>query len=255
VAPISGGFRPAERFAFVLVCYFDDSGTDKQSPFVTIAGYVAFLNAWDAFERIARAYLEEKNISCVHAKEFYSNDGEFKNWTINCRLEFLEGLYELLRPQVQLGISISCLKSQFVARKENTGLSKRQSPYGFAFTAAMNVIVGDGVLGPTARREGISFVLEDGNKNNSGIIKSYRRIKEQHKADFLKCISVVGKRSCVAIQMADLMAFFTRRQACAMEANGREPVDFDRYLVVMRKGIRDIGHAITDFQPACVDRP
>jgi hypothetical protein len=91
-----------------------------------------------------------------------------------------------------------------LARKADTGLSKRQSPYGIAFIAAMNAVLRDEVLGPIARRDGISFVLEGGNHNNSGIVESYQQIKQQHRADFLKSITTVSKSSCVAIQMADL---------------------------------------------------
>jgi hypothetical protein len=232
----------------VLVCYLDDSGTHKQAPFVTIAGYVAFLEAWEAFEKQALPYLHENNVACLHAKDFYSTNGDFENWKVDQKANFLDGLYKLFRPRVQMGVSMSCLKSQYLARKAESGLGKNQSAYGFAFAAAMNAILRDDTLGRIARWEGISFVLEDGNKNNSGIIESYYRIKKQYEAEFLGSISVVSKMQCAAIQMADLMAFFTRRQTEAMEANNREPIEFDRYLKIMRRGIRDVGHAITDFQ-------
>jgi hypothetical protein len=225
----------------------DDSGTGKESPFATMGGYVSHLTAWEAFEVKARAYMDAENVGCLHAKEFYSNDGEFKGWTVNRRIEFLEGIFDILRPHVQLGVSHSCLKAAHTARKADTGLGKNQSALGFAFVAVMNAILQDEQLGRDARFDGISFILEDGNLNNSGIIKSYGNIKQQHKADFLKSISVVGKRDCVAIQMADVMAYFSRRQACQMEANNREPVEFDKYLKIMQRGIRSIGRASTDF--------
>ena len=89
--------------------------------------------------------------------------------------------------------------------------------------------------------------LEDGNRNNSGIIKSYLNIKQIHKANFLKEIRVVGKRDCVAIQMADLMAFFSRRHVCQVEENNREPIELDKYLKIMVRGLRNVGRASTDF--------
>jgi len=232
----------------MLVCYLDDSGaTDKNVPFASIGGYISYKPAWDAFEPKARVYLAAENVSCVHAREFYSNDGEFRGWTVNRRIEFLEGLFEIFRPHVQLGISHSCLKAAHAARKADTGLGKNQSPLGFAFVAVLNDVVDDPELGRDARFDGIEFVLEDGNHNNTGIIKSYANIKRLHKADFLKEIRVVGKRDCVAVQMADLMAFFSRRQACQMETKGREPVEFDKYLKIMMRGIRNVGRASTDY--------
>jgi hypothetical protein len=197
---------------------------------------------------VAAPYIRGENISCVHAKELYSTKCEFEGWTWDRKRDFLTGLYDLLRPRVQMGISMSCLKSQYHARKKESGLGQNQSAYGFAFVAAMNAILKDETLGRIARWEGISFILECGNANNDGIIQSFRRIKKQYNADFLRSISEVGKRDCVAIQMADVFAFFTRRRANEMEANSREPpADFDRYLKVIRSGIRDVGRAVTDF--------
>jgi hypothetical protein len=232
----------------MLVCYLDDSGgTDRLVPFATLGGYVSYEAAWGAFEPKARAYLDAEKVTCVHAKEFYSNDGEFKGWKVDRRIDFLEGLFNIFRPHVQLGISHSCLKATHAARKADTGLGKNQSPLGFAFGAVLNDVVGDPELGRDVRFDGIQFVLEDGNHNNSGIIKSYANIKRQHKAHFLKEIRVVGKLDCIAIQMADLMAFFSRRLACQMEANNREPVEFDKYLKIMKRGIRTVGRASTDY--------
>jgi hypothetical protein len=164
-------------------------------------------------------------------------------------------LFKIFRPYAQLGVSHSCLKATHAARKADLGLGNNQSPLGFAFAAVLNDVVGDTVLGRDVKFDGIEFILEDGNHNNSGIIKSYTNIKRRHKADFLKEIRVVGKRDCIAVQMADLMAFFSRRQACQMEANGRKPVEFDKYLQIMMQGIRNVGRASTDFGGDSRHRP
>jgi Protein of unknown function (DUF3800) len=238
----------AGRLIVMLACYLDDSGaSDKSIPFATLGGYVAYKPAWEVFEPKARAYLASENVTCIHGKEFYSNDGEFKGWKVQRRIDFLEGLYDLFRPVAELGITHSCLKETHAARKADTGLGKNQSPLGFSFAAILNAVVDDPELGRDAKFDGIEFILEDGNNNNSGIIKSYSNIKRIHKADFLKEIRVVGKRDCVAVQMADLMAFFSRRHTCQMHANNREPIEMDKYLKIMVRGIRNIGHASIDF--------
>ena len=124
----------------MLVCYLDDSGaTDKTIPFATLGGYVTYEVAWKMFEPRARAYLRAEGVDCVHAKEFYSNRGEFKDWKVSRRIKFLEGLYKIFRPHVQLGITHSCLKANFLDRKAANGLGKNQSPLGFAFAAVLRV--------------------------------------------------------------------------------------------------------------------
>lgn len=232
-----------------LVCYLDDSGTDKENSLVTMAGYIGTADSWRAFEESAHTILDEHGISIVHAKELYSNDGEFAGWSIDKKCKFIQKLNAVLAPRVGLAISFSTLKNSFKKRQE--GRTKTQSPYGFCFSGVIDRLLKDDGFMKVVKQSGvnISFAIEDGNKNNNEILQRYMRLKEKHGSElsFLSDMAFVKKNSSIAIQMADLFAFFTRRHAVAMEKNNREPIEHHRYLTTLRMGIRDVGFAATDF--------
>ena len=233
-----------------LVCYLDDSGTDKANPFVTMAGYVGTVDAWRAFENEARPLLNEFGVSVVHAKEFYSNDNEYEGWSIDKRCDFIRRINAVLAPRVGLAVSFSTLKGNFV-ESPDPNRPRKQSPYGFCFQGLFEMLLRDDGFARTVKLPGvsISFVIEDGNPHNNEIQLNYERIKTEHKTalPFLGEMTIEKKASSIAIQMADLFAFFTRRQTIASERNSRVPVKNDRYLKILRQGIRDLGHAATGF--------
>jgi hypothetical protein len=48
IGPVLG--RDRDRSIVVLVAHLDDSGTDREAPVVTMAGYVSRLSQWSVFE-------------------------------------------------------------------------------------------------------------------------------------------------------------------------------------------------------------
>lgn len=233
-----------------IECYFDDSYDNNGVPIVTMAGYVSTLEAWKEFEEAVLSYFNMHNISVFHAREFHNTDGNFKGWTTCKKVSFLEGLFDLLAPKVAFGISFSALSDVHTQRKTETGLSKSQSAYGWCFNAILDRLLRDeGILeGINKHGATISLKIEEGNKNNSGILQLYGNIIEQYcLEDRLGSLEFIHKKQCFAIQMADAIAFYSRRHAQLCEANARRSMPFDRYLKIMCDRIPHIGILATDF--------
>lgn len=233
----------------MLVCYLDDSGTDSHNPLVTMAGYIGTVDAWEAFELQAAEFFTSWSISLLHGREFYNNDGEFKGWKIDDRLEFVRQFNRILAPRVGLAVSFSTLKSTFESHRGSK--HKVQSPYGCCFQGIIDQLLKDDGFAAVVKRPDvtISFMIEEGNNNNAEIFQRYQRLKHNHgkELSFLRDMVFVEKNSSIAIQAADLFAFLSRRQAVTMERNNREPIKHHQYLAALRKDIRDIGFAATDF--------
>ena len=235
----------------VLVCYLDDSGTDAANPLVAIAGYIGTVDAWRAFESDAAIITREFQVNDLHGKALHDGEGDFEGWTIAKKSEFIRRINEVLAPRVGLAISFATLKSSFRERQENR--PRVQSPYGLCFTGVLDLLLKDESFLSVIERPGmtISFVIEEGNPNNQEILQKYQRMKRRHpdKMKFLSGMAFAPKGSSIAIGVADLFAFLTRRHAVAMERGGRTPIDPSPYLAILRTGIRDIGFAATDFAP------
>lgn len=232
-----------------LVCYLDDSGTNPQDKIVALAGFIGTIDSWAAFEVDAQRIMDEYGVTYIRGMDIYQNDGEYKNWTIDKKCEFISRLNQALVPNVGLVISCSTLRANYSERAK--GRPQIQSSFGFCFEMLFHLLIKDeGFRSAVSEpRVDLSFIIEDGNSHNDEVFQRYERLKQNHGSDlpFFAGMSFVKKRSSIAIQMADLCVFLTRRHAEAMEKNGRQPTERHRYLDALLSGIRPVGRVSTDF--------
>lgn len=230
-----------------LICYLDDSD-HIDHPAVTIAGYVASEKSWSLFEERAGEYLRKHKIASIHAMDFENHKGEFKGWEPPERLAFLTGLCSILRTHVILGVSASTYKDAHRMAKARTGQGKNQSAYGWSFTAAQDLLLKDTGIRARLRTERLSYVIEDGNKHNAGVLRSFGAIKKEHNLSQVDSMTFAKKNSTIALQMADVLAFYTRRHVAAMDRNNQQQVEYSPALKVLTGcGIHYLGRAATDF--------
>ena len=60
----------------MLVCYLDDSGTDRQNRLVTLAGYIAKEDQWSAFEAEVEPIFGRYGVKVLHTVDLHNTDGE-----------------------------------------------------------------------------------------------------------------------------------------------------------------------------------
>lgn len=230
-----------------LTCYLDDSD-HIDHPAVTMAGYVASDKSWALFEERTGEYLRKHKIASVHAMDFENHKGEFKGWAPPERMAFLAGLCAILRTHVILGVSVATYKDAHRQAKARTGRGQNQSPYGQSFTATQDLLLKDTGIRNRLRAERLSYVIEAGNKNNAGILRSFEAIKKEHNLSQIDSMTFAKKNSTIALQMADVLSFYTRRHVAAMDRSNRQQVEYSPALKVLTGcGIHYIGRASTGF--------
>jgi hypothetical protein len=241
-----GGTSTADK-PMALTCYLDDSD-HFEDPAITMAGYVASGHSWRLFEERAAKYLREHGVSSVHAMDLENHKREFRGWEPQRRASFLTGLCTILRSHVILGVSVSTYKDAHKKAKERTGLSLNQSPFGWCFAAVQTLLLRDAGLQHRMKTERLSYVIEDGNKHNAGVLLSFEAIKREHNLTQIESMTFAKKNSSIALQMADLLAFYTRRHVTQRERNKQQQVEFAPMLKILTScGIRYTAQAATDF--------
>lgn len=212
----------AARIFTVLACYLDDSGKDPQSSITTVAGYIAREDAWRAFEAEVEPIFGEKKVPILHAKQLADTDGCFKRWSVLQKQAFVARTYQVMARHVMLGMTMSAIKATYKEQVGKTNQKRSLSPYTFCFNVIIDWIMTDIRLGRT-HDEGVAFFLETGHENNAEAEQEFHTIRAQHKIEHaLRSISFVPKDNCRAIQVADLLAFYLRRDSAAMEKAERE---------------------------------
>jgi len=114
------------------------------------------------------------------------------------------------------------------------------SQLAFAFNWMIDRVLTDPLVGKDAYEQGVAFILETGHENNPDAERCFHAVREQHKLDMLRSISFVPKQSCRAIQVADLLAFYSRRNSAAMEKAGPRK----RHKVEAEAVLKIIGEAV-----------
>jgi hypothetical protein len=202
----------------MLVCYLDDSGKDPQNPITTIAGFVADAEEWVKLEAAVEPIFTGYGVPVFHASDLHNTDGIFRDWKFIKKQSFVYKICLAMSPHVPLGVSMSALKATYKARASESSRKRTVTPYTFCFNVIIDWILRDIRVGRKANTEGLSVVLEAGHENNAEAEQCFYNVRKQHNLDdVLRSISFVCKENCRAIQMADLLAFYSRRHGAAMQ--------------------------------------
>jgi hypothetical protein len=213
----------------VLTCYLDDSGKDPQNPITTVAGYIAREDAWQAFEQEVEPIFAERQVSILHAKDLRNTDGDFKN--------------------------MSALKRSYqehaLQRAAATPSRRTVTPYTFCFQVVVDWILRDVRIGRAANTEGVALVLEDGHENNGQAEREFHWVRKHYGLEnVLHSIRFEPKESCRAIQYANLLAFYSRRDGVALlkaQNDSSEAYEMDIMLKIILEGVPHRGFVATGF--------
>jgi hypothetical protein len=152
-----------------------------------------------------------------------------------------------------MGVSMSALKGQYKIRAAESGRKRSSTPYTFCMNAIVDWILRDIRTGHAANTEGVALILETGHENNEEAKQSFDEIRRMHRIEhLLHSVSFVSKESCRAIQLADLLAFYSRREGVALERAKREGLDtypMETMMRIISENLPHRGFVATDFGP------
>ncbi len=251
LASIGACQRDIREWLRVLVCCLDDSGKDPQNPITTIAGYIARDTEWALFETEVEKWFSEFNVKILHAKDLHHTDGEFEGWPILKKQAFVARICQARNPHIMMGMSMSALKSTYQNRAEESGRKRTVTPYTFCFNVIIDWILRDIRIGRAAHDEGVALILESGHENNPEAEQEFHAIRKLYNLEhILHSISFVLKESCRAIQLADLIAFYSRREGVAQQVakkEGKEDYKSDVMLRIITENLPHRAKVATDF--------
>jgi hypothetical protein len=235
----------------VLTCYLDDSGTSNE-PFVTIAGYLGPYPNWIAFESAAHPILDKARVSVVHGRKLYNTKGDFAGWKIRKKEKFVSALQEKLKEPVLFGMTYSIEKQAYERAKLVHGKNKNESAYGYAFRIVMDTIFRSKEVRDAFAKKGwrTNIVIEQGNANNSDANRIYnQQLVHTPYGKLLGGFSEAPKDSTISLQMADLLAFYSRRHVELCERKGKFVPENSVFSVIAHAGIPIANAVANDFHP------
>jgi hypothetical protein len=216
---------------------------------MTMAGYIALAEDWARFEERAQPVFRRHGINVLHAVDLRATKREFAEWTRDKKETFIAELFSVAAGTVIMGISVSVRKQSYKDAARRTELNKNISTYGQCFNLIINQILSEPFLSSLAFEGGLFFVVESGNENNNGLVRHFNELVKLHNlGNVLRSITFVPKDHCMAIQLADCLAFYSRRDGVAAEeareANFSE-MPLDSILEIMVRSLPHKGTVVT----------
>jgi Protein of unknown function (DUF3800) len=233
----------------VLISYLDDSGTDPVSSMIVVAGYVGHYPNWVMFENKARPILADENVSMLHGKELYQTKPPFDGWSMKRKHEFVLKLQEKLATAALFGVVHAVRKENFVAAKQrDKNLSVNESAFGTCFRAVADTILNATPVAKAIKSgQKLSFILEQGNKNNHDALRIYNEFNRELGFS-LGGLSFASKNSSVSLQMADLLAYYLRRYANGCDRAGTYVQEPEMIKILKRGKIPVSGIVAVGFE-------
>lgn len=153
-------------------CYLDDGGTSGL-PVVTLAGFVGTLSNWESLEPKLDAIMDRFGVPVFHTKEFQDTKPPFQGWSKIKKRNFAEEIFSIAHGHI-CGHSMTLRRRDFAqAQKEVPAAFGRMSPLCVCFSAIAMRIVTDPQTAHAVKTNGVSFLVESGNRNNSGSSNSF----------------------------------------------------------------------------------
>lgn len=185
-------------------------------------------------DRILCAY----EVPVLHAKEFNDTKGAFAHWSRVKKHSFATELFSSIHGRV-MGISMSMRVKAFLDAKKNKKIPQNMSAYGICFSTIMLNLIMQPQIGQLIISEGLSFLIESGNKNNGEVEKFFHKMSKLPSfKGGLKSITFLQKYSCRSIQLADFLAFYSRQHMRNTDRfGGQLALPVARYLEIMMEHV------------------
>jgi len=194
----------------MFVAYFDESGTQRGSPVVAVAGFLAPVKQWERFQAEWARVLQQEGLSFFHATDWENRQGQFKGWDNDQRIAVYKKLTGIIQRRITIPVLTAVNTADYAEAKlwEMVQEDFPRNPYGFCALVCMQII---GNWADQVKYNGpIAYVFEDGAAHRTELTTSLRDIlrDDVNKRRFRFISSTYAdKRAFTPLQAADILAY------------------------------------------------
>ena len=153
----------------VLKAYFDESGTDRNSPWITLAGWVTERDRWRHLSTGWRRVLKgPPEVPEAKGADMEARRGAFEGWTDRQVQDFRWNLSRRIDAQVRFGVSISVQRGDYervivptLPPYEEHPFGAFRDPYVWLMTSAIGMVMESEHLKPNER---VHFIFDEGHE-------------------------------------------------------------------------------------------
>lgn len=193
----------------MFVAYFDESGTQRGSPVVAVAGFLAPEKQWARLQVEWAKVLQDEKLSYFHMTDWENRQGQFKGWDNDRRIAVYRRLIGIIQRRITIPV-FSGVKTKDYAEVKiwERFHNMPKSPYAFCSVMCMRLLVNwaDAV----GHQEPIAYIFESGAMNRGELMAGHSAIMrdEKNKRRYrLGSFTYADKRELSPLQAADILAY------------------------------------------------
>jgi hypothetical protein len=218
--------RP-DHLYMAMTGFFDESGTHgADSPVVIVAGFLATVDQWDAYERDLTALMTESGVKKFHAKDLRQRKGDFRGWPKARQATFTSRFLQLADQHMSYGIS-TVLESDSYHRIYRAGdvlrVATRDSQYGLCVRAALWKTIA--LMRDRRADWPVNFVFEQGSGHEGDAIRVFGEVRDNLLPEYAPIFGSIGfhNKEVMPLAIADSLAYAIFRLQAGYSKHPTEP--------------------------------
>lgn len=217
----------SEHLYMAMKGFFDESGSHGgESPLLIVAGFIASVEQWSAYERDLSALMDEYGVKVFHAKDFRLSKGDFKNWDLKKKAAFNSRFLKLADDHLACGMATvlsSAAYEQIYRSKIFPPKARPDTQYGVCVRAAL----WKAILFMKDRKEDwpLSLIMEGGHRNEYDAARIFWDFKDDLIDEYSPALGSItfGSKADLPIAVADCLAYSMFRMSAGYSAHPTEP--------------------------------
>ena len=215
------------RLYMAMKGFFDESGTHgAQSPVVIVAGFLATVEQWDAYESDLISLNAEYGVNKFHAKDLRGRKGDFKGWPYGKRAKYTSRFLQLADQHLSAGLATVLPSADYhqIYRSGNFRRTARpDTQYGLCVRAALWKAV---ILMKDRKPDWpVNFVFEMGTHHEMDAARVFFEVRDQLLPEYSEMLGAVTfeTKQVLPLAVADFLAYAIFRMSAGYSSHPTEP--------------------------------
>lgn len=216
-----------DRPYMAMIGYFDESGTHgAESPVVIVAGFIATVEQWDAYERDLAPLLTEYGVKKFHAKDFRQTKGDFKGWSSAKKAKFNSRFLRLADEHLACGIS-AVLSSDAYRLIYRAGDFLRTARPDTQYGLCVRAVLWKAIVFMKDRKQDwpLSMIFERGTGHEGDAIRIFNEVEDGLLPEYEGLFRPIAfdTKAASPLAIADSLAYAIFRMSAGYSKHPTEP--------------------------------
>ena len=202
------------RQAVVFGCYVDDSGTDEQSPLVTVGAWVLEKDSFIRFDGKWRRMLDAYQIESLHMNDFVRPNGKYIGMYQELKFALFAEAVKLINSRKEHSLSITITNSEFKKAVPIEFYRNVVGPYTVAFIAL--ALLNSKISNMHNYPDKVAYLVDEGSPFADQLRVGHLMVKafENRSNSVVRtgALTFGDDRDVTALQASDTIAWSSRRK-------------------------------------------